>query len=327
MGNFHGSGTADITVCSVQSLLRSDRLSKFNPEWAKLILIDEAHHAAAPTYLKILDYFGASTEETKAVVIGVSATLSRLDGLKLGVALDEIVYHRDYIEMIGEKWLSEVKFTTVQTDIDLRTVRNNKFGDFSIGPLSRAVNTTNANEVTVRAWLDRAKDERKSTLVFCVDLEHVRDMTNTFRQHGVDARFITSKTQLSDRHALIQQFKNREFPVLVNCGIFTEGTDIPNIDCVLLARPTRSRNLMVQMIGRGMRLYAGKRDCHVIDMVGSVKTHGVVTTPTLFGLDPTEIVSEETADGLRQRAEEWKKIKELENEALLQNGTACSRSC
>ena len=104
MSNFHGSGTADITVCSVQSLLRSDRLGKFNKDWVKMILIDEAHHAAAPTYLKILEYFGAMTKESEVVVIGVSATLSRLDGLKLGTALDEIVYHRDYIEMIGEKW-------------------------------------------------------------------------------------------------------------------------------------------------------------------------------------------------------------------------------
>jgi len=104
MSNFHGSGTADITICSVQSLLRSDRLGKFNPDWAKLILIDEAHHAAAPTYLKILERFGALSKESKAVVVGVSATLSRLDGLRLGTALDEIVYHRDYIEMIGEKW-------------------------------------------------------------------------------------------------------------------------------------------------------------------------------------------------------------------------------
>ena len=112
MSNFHSSGTADITVCSVQSLLRSDRLAKFRPEWVKLILIDEAHHAAAPSYLKILEYFGALTKEAKAVVIGVSATLSRLDGLKLGTALDEIVYHRDYIEMIGEKWFDRLKRKT-----------------------------------------------------------------------------------------------------------------------------------------------------------------------------------------------------------------------
>jgi len=80
-----------------------------------MILIDEAHHAAAPTYLKILEYFGAMTKETEVVVIGVSATLSRLDGLKLGTALDEIVYHRDYIEMIGEKWqLYPIDVTNIQ---------------------------------------------------------------------------------------------------------------------------------------------------------------------------------------------------------------------
>lgn len=149
MSNFHSSGTADITVCSVQSMIRTERLAKFNAEWAKLILIDEAHHAAAPTYLRILEHFGAQTKDSEVVVVGVSATLSRLDGLKLGTALDEIVYHRDYIEMIGEKWycrgvwtrahcrLSAVKFTTVQTDIDLRQVKNNKFGDFATAQLSR----------------------------------------------------------------------------------------------------------------------------------------------------------------------------------------------
>lgn len=109
--------------------------------------------------------------------------------------------------------------------------------------------------------------------------------------------------------------------MLVNCGIFTEGTDIPNIDCILLARPTRSRNLIVQMIGRGMRLSPGKKDCHVIDMIGSVKAQGVMSTPTLFGLDPNEIVTHETADTLKQRAEEWKRIRELEQEQMMQNGT------
>lgn len=126
------------------------------------------------------------------------------------------------VRLMVDVRLSEVKFTTVQTDVDLRQVKNNKFGDFSTSQLSkyalglcnlhcRAVNTTNANEVTVRTWLDRAQGmkckipshvlaERRSTLVFCVDLDHVRDMSNTFRQYGVDARFITSKTQSWSNH-------------------------------------------------------------------------------------------------------------------------------
>src|SRR6202012_3278028 len=103
-------------------------------------------------------------------------------------------------------------------------------------------------------------------------------------------------------------FRQRKFPVLLNCGVFTEGTDIPNIDCILLARPTKSRNLLVQMIGRGMRLSPGKENCHVIDMVTSLKT-GIVTTPTLYGLDPDELVqSAEVKDlqALRERREQEK---------------------
>ncbi|KAK5281536.1 putative ATP-dependent helicase IRC3 [Exophiala xenobiotica] len=106
---------------------------------------------------------------------------------------------------------------------------------------------------------------------------------------------IASKRVRGER---LEAFKKREFPVLLNCGVFTEGTDMPNIDCVLLARPTKSRNLLVQMIGRGMRLYPDKKDCHVIDMVASLET-GIVTVPTLFGLDPSEMVKGARLDDMK----------------------------
>ena len=95
MSNIQSSGKGDITVCSVQSLSQSDRLTKFNPEQAKLILI-EARHAVTDTYCKILDYFGASTKKSKVVVIGISAMLSRMDGYNLGNVFDKVVYHHDY---------------------------------------------------------------------------------------------------------------------------------------------------------------------------------------------------------------------------------------
>jgi len=199
--------------------------------------------------------------------------------------------------MIKEKWLSNVIFTTVQSKANVSKVQKASSGDFQIGDLSRAVNTQAINEVTVKAWLARAEN-RKATLVFCVDLAHVSDLTATFRVHGVDARFITGETPKQSRNESLEAFKNGEYPVLLNCGVFTEGTDIPVIDCVLLARPTRSRNLLVQMIGRGMRLHHGKENCHVIDMVASLEA-GIVTTPTLFGLDPAEMVEEANVDDLK----------------------------
>ena len=84
--------------------------------------------------------------------------------------------------------------------------------------------------------------------MFCVDIAHVQAMANKFRAHGIDARFVTSLSRDDDRTHKLAAFRRGNFPVLVNCGIYTEGTDIPNIDCVLLARPTRSRNLLVCLL-------------------------------------------------------------------------------
>ncbi|KAF2456103.1 P-loop containing nucleoside triphosphate hydrolase protein [Lineolata rhizophorae] len=306
MAGSHASGSADITVASVQSITSRDRIEKFDPARFKLVLVDEAHHIVASQYLQVLDHFGLRrAKESGPALVGVSATFSRFDGLKLGAAIDHIVYHRDYVDMIGEKWLSDAIFTTVETKADLSRVKPAPTGDFQTRSLSSAVNTAAANEITVRAWLARAAPPaRKSTLVFCVDIQHVHDLAGAFRAQGVDARHVTSRTDKAARAERLAGFRAGAFPVLLNCGVFAEGTDVPNVDCVVLARPTRSRNLLVQMIGRGLRLCPGKRDCHVIDMVASLEA-GVVTTPSLFGLDPDEVLEKETVgamvDEMRRR--------------------------
>jgi ATP-dependent helicase IRC3 len=303
MGPIHASGSADITVASVQSITSKDRLDKFDPTRFKLVLVDEAHHIVAPGYLRTLEHFGLATkQDSSPSLVGVSATFSRFDGLKLGVAIDQIVYHKDYVDMIGDKWLSDVVFTTVESTADISKVKNGATGDFQPTELSQAVNTDQVNEITVRSWFSKAAD-RKSTLVFCVDVTHIAGLTRKFRQHGIDARYVTGDTPKLQRSETLEAFRRGDFPVLVNCGVFTEGTDIPNIDCVLLARPTRSRNLLVQMIGRGMRLHPGKVNCHIIDMVSSLET-GIITTPTLFGLDPKELVHEASATEMRALKDE-----------------------
>ncbi|CRK11369.1 hypothetical protein BN1723_001740 [Verticillium longisporum] len=302
MGSLHASGIADITIASLQSITSKDRLQKFDPARFKLVLVDEAHHIVAPGYMRILKHFDLDAKKSHSpALVGVSATFSRFDGLKLGAAIDQIVYHKDYVDMIGEKWLSDVVFTTVKSTADISRVKNGVNGDFQAGELSRVVNTDQINEITVRSWLARAQG-RRSTLVFCVDLVHVAGLTQKFRRFGLDARFVTGDTPTIERSEILRAFRNGEFPVLVNCGVFTEGTDIPNIDCIVLARPTRSRNLLVQMIGRGMRLHAGKTNCHIIDMVSSLET-GIVTTPTLFGLDPGELLERASMDDIKSSKE------------------------
>ena len=302
MANSHASGTADITIASIRSLLSKNRIEKFDPSRFKLVLVDEAHHIVASTYSEVLKYFGLDTPSADGpALVGVSATFSRFDGLRLGAAIDHIVYHKDYVDMIGEKWLADLLFTTVKTRVDLSKVADAPNGDYQTRQLSAAVNTDITNDLTVRSWMSRAEG-RKSTLVFCVDIDHVRDLTAKFRALGVDARYITSQTPKEVRTMELEAFKSQEYPVLVNCGLFTEGTDIPNIDCVVLARPTRSKNLLVQMIGRGLRLFPGKENCHIIDMVASVES-GVLTTPTLFGLDPDEGLKESSVDDIRKKRE------------------------
>ncbi|KAJ4289117.1 putative ATP-dependent helicase IRC3 [Kalmusia sp. IMI 367209] len=313
MGNNHASGAADITVASIQSIMSGDRLAKFEPARYKLILVDEAHHIVSKQYLDVLEHFGlrhaADWNKVSApALVGVSATFSRFDGRKLGAVIDHIVYHRDYVDMIEENWLSDVVFTTVEINTDLNKVGTTANGDFQTNALSRAINTEQTNNLLVKAWMAKAK-ERKSTIVFCVDLSHVTNLTATFRNFGIAAEFVTGDTPDRLRSARVDAFRRGDFPVLLNCGVFTEGTDIPNIDCVLLARPTKSRNLLVQMIGRGMRLHPDKDNCHIIDMVSALST-GVVSTPTLFGLDPAEIVekvSTKTMTELKERKEEESK--------------------
>ncbi|KAI0735086.1 P-loop containing nucleoside triphosphate hydrolase protein [Earliella scabrosa] len=316
-GKHHASGLADLTVATFQTLLRSQRLDKFAASSIKALIVDEAHHAAAPSYRRILSRFDAAIKSPdedvqppvlthRIPILGFSATFSRHDGLALGSVFEEIVYHRDFLEMIKEQWcaLCNVRFTTVRANIDLSEVTvNTRTGDFNPSSLAHVVNTDTVNELIVRTWLDKAAD-RKSTLVFCVNLSHVSKVTAAFRAAGVDARYIHSGTPAAERKALVAAFRAGEFPVLVNCAVLTEGADIPNIDCVMVARPTRSRNIFAQMIGRGMRLSpsTGKEDCRIIDFVESQeRVAGVVSTPTLFGLDPSELTDDETMESLEER--------------------------
>ncbi|KAJ7487550.1 P-loop containing nucleoside triphosphate hydrolase protein [Mycena galericulata] len=314
------SGLADVTVATYQTLRQAERVRKFDPASLKAIVIDEAHHAAAPSYRRLLSHFDADIKNPdpsfnapvlphKIPIIGFSATFSRHDGLALGSVFNHIVYHRDFLEMIKEQWLCDVRFTTVHANINLKNVTvNSRNGDFNPTSLAQVVNTETVNNIVVKAWLDKAGPTRKSTLVFCVNVAHVEALTQTFRGFGIDARYVYSGTPINERQALLASFKAGQFPVLINCAILTEGADIPNIDCVVVARPTRSRNVFAQMIGRGMRLSpaTGKQDCRVIDFVDSAsRVSGIVSVPTLFGLDPDTVsVDDETTESLEERAAE-----------------------
>ncbi|KAI9188955.1 putative ATP-dependent helicase IRC3 [Blastocladiella emersonii ATCC 22665] len=284
----------DVVIASVPALgiTSSKRLAKYDPDDFKMIIIDEAHHAAATTYQRILDHFRVKDPDSHIFVWGCSATLMRSDGLSLSATFDKITYSRGFLEMINEGYLCNFTLKTVRTTVDLSTVKSRN-GDYASGELSAAVNVAARNDEIVLAWFAAQDDgERASTLVFAVSIDHVESLTDTFVEHGIDARFLHSRIDRDERAGLIEAFRRGEFPVLINCGILTEGTDIPNINCIILARPTRSSVLYQQMLGRGLRLHHAKSDCLVIDIVDQHTKADLVTAPSLLGFSPDFQVAE-----------------------------------
>lgn len=127
---------------------------------------------------------------------------------------------------------------------------------------------------------------RKATLVFAVNIAHINALVKNFLANGVEAKGISSSTTNYEREQILKDFADQKFPVLINCGILTEGVDMPIIDFLMLARPTKSSVLLQQMLGRGMRLYPGKEFCLVLDFVDMVSERMMIATvPTLLGID------------------------------------------
>ncbi|KAJ3226196.1 hypothetical protein HDU81_007436 [Chytriomyces hyalinus] len=285
--------SSDIVLASVPTLgnSKSDRFENYDPKQFKGIIIDEAHHASAASYKRLLDRFNALDEDSHIFVWGCSATLRRHDGRSLDTIFNSIVYHKSFLEMIQKNYLCDLRITTVKTKVSLDGVPL-RGGEFATGPLAICINNPHRNSALLAAWKENAGNgQRKATIIFAVDVKHINDLVELFQKNGIDARGIAGQTKAAERQATVEAFRRGEFPVLINCGILTEGVDITRIDCVILGRPTRSGVLLQQMIGRGLRQHKGgdKQNCLVIDFAdaSSENDYGIhATMPTLMGLRP-----------------------------------------
>ena len=316
---------ADVVVASVPTIGRkpkdgefSSRLLKYNQKQFGLIIIDEAHHSAAATYRRILSHFNAFNQGPVRVW-GCSATLYRHDGISLKPVFEDIVFHKKVIDMISEGWLADVQVVQVKTDTDLSQVSSSG-SDFNLKQLSDSVNTALRNETIAKVYLDEVVAKGfKSTLVFAVDIKHIEALLPVFRSKGVSASAVHSKTPSHERQHIIKEFTEGRLSVLVNCGIVTEGVDIPRIDAIILARPTCSSVLLQQMLGRGMRVFPEKSKCLVLDCVDVMqKGASLATVPTLLGLDPrfdmqsktlSEVAAEVKAELVQESVKEEEKYK------------------
>jgi hypothetical protein len=256
-------------------------LSRFQPEEFSIVVVDEAHHAVAPSYRRIFDHFGLFEPHVSRYLIGFTATPRRGDKQGLGEVFEEVCYARDMREMIVDRYLCPITGWRVDTDLSLDNVRV-RHGDFIESQLARVVNMPLRNRLLVKAYRDFGPGRR--TIVFCVDVAHAKDVHRAFADAGIRAAPVWGELSRDQRRSTLAAFSAGEIDVVTNCNVLTEGFDEPRVDCVIMARPTRSKLLYAQMVGRGTRLHAGKKDLIVIDVADNSRTHQLPGLHSLFNL-------------------------------------------
>ena len=275
----HATTNADVVVASVPTLGRdgSERISRFPKNHFRTIVIDEAHHAAAPTYRRILDYF------ENDFTLGVTATPQRSDNTRLTDVFDEIVYYKTIVDLIEEGWLSRIVGYRIQTDTDISEVQSRE-GDYVASQLQDTVNTPERNAIIVASYMEICGDAK--AIAFCAGVEHANDLALSFQQASINAEVIVGTTPSEQRQEILDRFHTGQTRVLVNVGVLTEGFDEPSVEAIILARPTRSTLLYTQIVGRGTRLFEGKEHCKVLDFADTTKGKKPLGLPSLLGLPP-----------------------------------------
>ena len=265
------ANNSPIVVGTVQTVASMRRLQRdFDT-----VIADECHHFSSEGNQKILDKYGVGSGSK---LIGCTATAKRADktGLfarwaddrpvllvdkKTGkefeaqatdVVFDKLVYEYGIVKAIEDGYLVDVVSKAIRTKTDLRGVKKTG-GDFNQKELSKRVNNAERTNIAINGWITAGWDTDQ-TIVFCVDVQHTHDTAKLWCEAGYKAIAIDGTTPQDKRKQAFEDFAAKRVQVLVNCGIATEGTDIPNIECVVLVRPTRSWSLLCQMTGRGLRI-------------------------------------------------------------------------
>ncbi len=273
---------APVVVASVQTLSRSRRremLSQFDT-----VIVDEAHRSAARIYREILDH--VCNDST--LLLGVTATPNRTDSIGLDQVYDRIVYQVGLLDLIEQGFLVPLVGRRIAIDADFSSLhtKTNTDGvnDYRQDEVVNLMEASNWYENVGRGWLEFARTRR--TLAFVPRVAMAYKLAEWLRDQGVAAAALDGSTPLADQRRIVGQFERGEIQFLANCDLFVEGADIPSIECVVFARPTKSQIVYSQAIGRGTRPSpsTGKRDCLVLDMVGATNRFDLCTLGSIVGV-------------------------------------------
>ena len=237
-----------------------------------MIVIDEAHHALAKTYKEMWERF------PKAKFLGLTATPCRLNGKGFTDLFDVLVQSWDVPEFISKGRLATYDFVSIKSDgmtqrlIDSLQKRGAD-GDYQNKEMDMLLNKKPSIERLYQSLEEFGKDRKG--IVYAINISHAQKITKLYQEHGVKAIAIDSKTPATERQQDIEAFKKGDIQVLVNVDIFSEGFDCPDVEFVQLARPTLSLAKYLQMVGRGLRVAKGKKNCVIIDNVGLYRVFGL----------------------------------------------------
>jgi superfamily II DNA or RNA helicase len=270
----------EVVVASIQTLSRRRRLEQLGTDF-QTVIVDEAHHSTAYTYELVLEYL-ACFETYGPLLLGVTATPERGDRSPLGRIFEEIVYQKTILEMIPT-YLSDLRAIEVQlvkADFNSLHIRN---GDFRDDEVEEMMFNADAPQEVAAAYGKYAIGRK--TLIFSPSVALAHAMVDAFRAVGIRSiEAIDGTMPLDKRRDMLKRFHTGQTQIISNCFVLTEGFDEPSVDCIVIARPTRSRPTYTQMVGRGTRKFPGKEDCLVLDCVGATTRHDLMTISKLFNL-------------------------------------------
>lgn len=244
-------------ICgSVQSVALN--LDSFGENEFDYIIIDEAHHAAAETYQKILSYFKPK------FILGLTATPERADNINILDIFKNTAHRLDIEAAVEIGALTTVRCIRIHTNIDMTKVRFNSV-QYNIRDLDVKICVTERNNLIVDTWLNYVKNKR--TVVFCASVKHAEQVAALFKDAGIEAVAVSGGMKTSERDEWLAKFADGKINVLCACDLLNEGWDCPQTEVLFMARPTMSKVLYMQQLGRGMRLSEGKPYLMVFDFV------------------------------------------------------------
>lgn len=251
-----------VLFASKDSLRNTEILTSFSPNEFDYIIVDEVHHGQAPTYQMVLKYF-----EPKFFMLGLTATPDRMDRKDIFELFDyQKVFEYNLFEAIENGFLVPYTYYGLQDNIDYNTIKHNGV-KYNVADLDDKLIIKERNQKILEEYLSKGAGNK--ALGFCCSVKHANAMASFFNSHGISAVSITSES--TNRGELIQGFRDNLYSIAFTVDLFNEGVDFPDLRVLLFLRPTESKTVFFQQLGRGLRLCGGKENVVIIDFIGNYK--------------------------------------------------------